>query len=64
MKLRYEDLKKNYKHLLEAFEKSERIRGEQKELIHNLKKDLIRVKASHAPDLANAKRGSIEYQTE
>jgi hypothetical protein len=30
--------------LLESFEKSERIRREQKELIHSMKKDLVRLR--------------------
>jgi hypothetical protein len=37
-------LKKDYKQLLEAFERSEKIRRDQKELIHSLKKELTKLR--------------------
>ncbi|TNV82884.1 hypothetical protein FGO68_gene9677 [Halteria grandinella] len=41
---KYTDLKSEHKQLMEAFEKSERIRSEQKELIQNLKRDMMKVR--------------------
>jgi len=37
-------MKKDYKQLLEAFEKSEKIRRDQKDLIHSLKKELNKLR--------------------
>jgi hypothetical protein len=37
-------LKRDYKQLLEAFEKSEKIRKDQKELIGGLKKELAKTR--------------------
>lgn len=43
-------LKKDYKQLLEAFERSEKIRRDQKELIHGLKKELNRLRRERDSD--------------
>lgn len=41
---KFKQLKKDYKQLLEAFERSEKIRRDQKELIHSLKKELTKLR--------------------
>lgn len=43
-------IKADYKAVLEAFEKSEKIRREQKELIHSLKKELNRLRRENKDD--------------
>jgi|LauGreDrversion4_2_1035121.scaffolds.fasta_scaffold141207_1 hypothetical protein len=49
MQKKYNDLKNDYKGLLDAFDTSERIRGEQKELIQSMKKDLLKNKKAAKP---------------
>ncbi|CDW90122.1 UNKNOWN [Stylonychia lemnae] len=41
---KFKQMKKDYKQLLEAFERSEKIRRDQKELIHSLKKELTKLR--------------------
>ena len=38
------EVKQDYKQLLEAFQKSERVRKEQKELISQMKKQIVKLK--------------------
>ena len=62
LSLKYDDLKSEYKQLLEAFERSEKIRREQKELIHGMKKDLLKIRFGGGGKVAD--KLNVQFQEE
>ncbi len=62
MQKKYNDLKNDYKGLLDAFDTSERIRGEQKELIQSMKKDLLKNKKAAKPKQEEERKRSPSPQ--
>ena len=62
LSLKYDDLKSEYKQLLEAFERSEKIRREQKELIQGMKKDLLKIRFGGGGKVAD--KLNVQFQEE
>lgn len=48
---KYKQLKKDFRELLDAFNRSEKLRREQKEIIHGLKKELTEVRRQRCDDV-------------